>query len=203
MSQEGFVQTGEASYYAEEFHGKTTANGERYSMWAMTAAHLTLPFNSLVRVTHLGNGKSVIVRINDAGPFKDDRIIDLTKAAAAKLGMMKSGTAPVRIEVVGRAESPAGDHVSRNEFYKVDVTPSTLRGFGIQVGSFTQVEALIRRLNELERKQVGTIYVQFATTGGRDVHRLVIGSFDTRDAAVLHLASLRKKGVAGFVFQVR
>jgi rare lipoprotein A len=92
---------GIASYYADEFNGLTTANGETYDMNALTAAHRTLPFNTRVRVTNLENGKSVVVRINDRGPFKGDRVIDLSLAAAKAIGMIQQGTAPVTIDVVG------------------------------------------------------------------------------------------------------
>ncbi len=91
---------GIASYYAEEFHGRTTANGETYDMNALTAAHRTLPFNSKVRVTNRENGKSVVVRINDRGPFKGDRIIDLSLAAAKAIGLIAHGTAPVSLDVL-------------------------------------------------------------------------------------------------------
>ncbi len=91
---------GVASYYAEEFDGRKTANGETYDMNALTAAHRTLPFNSKVRVTNRENGKSVLVRINDRGPFKGDRVIDLSLAAAKAIGMIHHGTASVTIDVV-------------------------------------------------------------------------------------------------------
>ena len=92
--------SGIASYYAEEFDGRQTANGEVYDMHAMTAAHRTLPFNTTVKVTHLQTGESVIVRINDRGPFKDDRVIDLSLGAARKIGLIAKGTGPVRLEVL-------------------------------------------------------------------------------------------------------
>ncbi|RPH35140.1 septal ring lytic transglycosylase RlpA family protein [bacterium] len=91
---------GIASYYADEFHGRKTANGETYNMNALTAAHRTLPFNSRVRVTNRENGKSVVVRINDRGPFKGNRVIDLSLAAAKAVGMIAHGTAPVTIDVI-------------------------------------------------------------------------------------------------------
>jgi rare lipoprotein A len=91
---------GIASYYADEFHGRTTANGETYDMNALTAAHKTLPFNTRVRVTNHENGKSVVVRINDRGPFKGDRIIDLSLAAAKAIDMIQHGTAAVTIDVM-------------------------------------------------------------------------------------------------------
>lgn len=98
-----FVQTGRASWYGPGFHGKKTSNGERYNMHAMTAAHPTLPIPSYVRVTNLDNKKSVIVRINDRGPFHGKRIIDLSKAAASRLGFVKKGTAKVRIKVLDKS----------------------------------------------------------------------------------------------------
>jgi len=91
---------GMASYYADEFNGRTTSNGETYDMLALTAAHRTLPFNTKVKVTNLDNGRSVVVRINDRGPFKDDRVIDLSLAAARQLAMIGNGTAPVSLEIV-------------------------------------------------------------------------------------------------------
>ncbi len=91
---------GIASYYAHDFHGKKTANGEQFDMHAMTAAHRSYPFNTKIRVTNENNGKSCVVRVNDRGPFKLDRIIDLSLGAAEKLGMTSSGTAPVTLEVI-------------------------------------------------------------------------------------------------------
>lgn len=93
-------EEGVASYYAEEFNGRKTSNGETYDMNQMTAAHRTLPFNSHVRVINTSTGKSVVVRINDRGPFKDNRIIDLSLAAAKTLELIGSGTANVRLEVI-------------------------------------------------------------------------------------------------------
>jgi len=91
---------GIASYYADDFNGKKTANGETYDMYKMTAAHRSLPFNTKVRVTNLDNKRSIVVRINDRGPFKLERIIDLSVAAATQLGMKGTGTAKVKLEVV-------------------------------------------------------------------------------------------------------
>ncbi|HMD14730.1 MAG TPA: septal ring lytic transglycosylase RlpA family protein [Bacteroidota bacterium] len=101
------VEEGVASYYADEFNGRITSNGEKYDMNQLTAAHRTLPFNSRVRVTNTDNGQSVIVRINDRGPFKDDRIIDLSLAAAKAISLITAGTAHVRLEVIERGESPS------------------------------------------------------------------------------------------------
>ena len=94
------TEEGVASYYAHEFNGRKTANGETYDMNKMTAAHQTLPFNSMVRVTNQSNGKTVMVRINDRGPFKDNRIIDLSLAGAKAIDLIGPGTASVRLEVI-------------------------------------------------------------------------------------------------------
>ena len=92
---------GSASWYGGKFHGRTTANGERFDMNALTAAHKTLPFGTKVRVTNEANGKSVVVRINDRGPYAGRRIIDLSRAAAGKVGMMQSGVAKVKLDILG------------------------------------------------------------------------------------------------------
>ncbi len=95
-----WVQEGLASWYGPGFQGKRTASGERFNMHQYTAAHRTLPFGTRVRVTHLRTGRSVVVRINDRGPWKRGRIIDLSYAAARAIGLIRDGVAPVRIEVV-------------------------------------------------------------------------------------------------------
>lgn len=100
-AETGEIIEGKASYYAEDFHGRKTSNGETYDMYKMTAAHKELPFNTLVRVTNLNNHRSVVVRINDRGPFKPGRIIDLSKGAAQKLQMINDGVIPVKLEILG------------------------------------------------------------------------------------------------------
>jgi rare lipoprotein A len=97
----GWEQTGEASWYGEPYHGRRTSNGERYDMHRLTAAHPSLPFGTRVRVTNLDNGRSVEVRINDRGPFKRGRIVDVSFAAARSLGAVGPGVIPVRLRVVG------------------------------------------------------------------------------------------------------
>lgn len=99
-------EEGIASYYSEEFHGRKTSNGETFDMNKLTAAHKTLPFNSVVRVTNRDNGKSVVVRINDRGPFVDERIIDLSLAGARAIGIVGTGTAPVILEVLEFGPEP-------------------------------------------------------------------------------------------------
>ena len=123
-SGDGFVEEGIASWYGSDFHGKTTANGERYDMYSMTAAHKILPFNTQVKVTNLQNGKSIVVRVNDRGPFVADRVIDLTHTGATKIGMMGPGTARVRVETVGAVPAIKNGDIMGN--------------FYVQVGAFSR-----------------------------------------------------------------
>jgi rare lipoprotein A len=94
------TQKGEASFYADAFHGRKTASGEHFDMHGMTAAHRKLPFGTRVRVTNLNNGRQVVVRINDRGPYAGGRVIDVSHAAARKLDMMGAGVVPVKVEVL-------------------------------------------------------------------------------------------------------
>lgn len=96
----GFIQYGKASYYGEEFHGRKTASGEIFNKWDYTCAHKKLPFDTRIKVTNLKNQRTVIVRVNDRGPFVKGRIIDLSFAAAKKIGMIKDGVVKVKIEVL-------------------------------------------------------------------------------------------------------
>ena len=98
-----YDRTGTASWYGDDFHGRLTSNGEVFDMHKISAAHPTLPLPSLVRVTNLDNGRSVVLRVNDRGPFVHDRIIDLSRAAADRLGFRLKGTANVRVTYVGPA----------------------------------------------------------------------------------------------------
>lgn len=111
-SSRGYRERGIASWYGTQFHGRTTSNGETYNMFAMTAAHKTLPLPTYVKVTNLRNKKSVVVKVNDRGPFHDNRIIDLSYAAAAKLGMLGKGTAQVEVESVDPRDN--GNHRRRS-----------------------------------------------------------------------------------------
>lgn len=96
----GAVTTGQASYYSDKLHGNTTANGEKYDKRAMTCAHKTYPFGTMLKVTNTTNGKSVTLRVNDRGPFKAGRIVDVSGAAAEKLDMKTAGVVNVKVEVV-------------------------------------------------------------------------------------------------------
>jgi rare lipoprotein A len=107
-----YDRVGVASYYADDFHGRRTANGEVFDMWALSAAHPTLPMPSLVYVTNLHNGRTLLLRVNDRGPYVNDRVIDVSKAAARYLGFETQGTARVRVRYAGQAPLTGDD---RNE----------------------------------------------------------------------------------------
>ncbi|MFW6131178.1 MAG: septal ring lytic transglycosylase RlpA family protein [Candidatus Aminicenantaceae bacterium] len=132
---EGNIQTGLASWYGPDFHGKETSNKEIYDMYDMTAAHKTLPFDTYVMVTNTINGKSVTVRINDRGPFVKDRIIDLSFAAAKLLDMIKPGVVPVKIEVLKKS-SPK----------------KSSQNFSVQVGAFIYKDNALKLKNKLSKK---------------------------------------------------
>lgn len=136
-SAHGFVEEGIASWYGPGFHGKATASGETYNQYAMTAAHKILPLGTTVRITHLDSGKSALVRINDRGPFVDNRVIDLSRAAATRLDMMGKGTARVRVQSIG-------------EVPKATASGSVKGNYFIQVGSFGQKENAQKLARTLE-----------------------------------------------------
>jgi rare lipoprotein A len=154
----GFSETGVASWYGPGFHGKTTANGERYNQNAMTAAHKLLPFNTSIRVTNLANGRSTVVRINDRGPFVADRVIDLSHKAAENLDMIRTGTARVRLEALDGNKpvlAPDGDMPGR---------------FFVQIGAFA--------VRDNARKLTAT--VRRSGFSGRIVHNRDTGLYYVR-----------------------
>jgi rare lipoprotein A len=139
----GQTLEGQASWYGPGFHGRLTANGERYNMYAMTAAHKTLPFGTFVEVTLLSSGRKVVVRINDRGPFADDRIIDLSKAAAERIGLIKEGVSQVQVRIIKEEDPPKTEE-------RTDQDPSEP-----QVDQYIQIGAYGTRENALERARAG------------------------------------------------
>lgn len=138
----GFVQEGLASWYGKDFHGRPTASGEIYDMYADTVAHKTLPLGTYLRVSNLDNGRSLLVRVNDRGPFVKRRIIDLSYGVAKKLEVLEAGVAPVRIEALGK--DVLGDY----DFER--------GSFAIQVGAFLQKDNARRLSNRLGDCQIIT-----------------------------------------------
>ena len=160
----GNVQKGIASWYGSEFHGKPTSNREIYNMHAMTAAHKTLPFGTYVKVTNLNNGRSVVVRINDRGPFVKGRIIDLSYAAAKKLGMSGSGVAPVKIQVLKRF-SPK----------------KSSQKLSVQVGSFN-LKKNAKILKEKLQKKYRNVYISKLKTPSQTYYRVRIKARSMKSA---------------------
>ena len=153
---QSFRQRGMASWYGKRFHGKRTASGEPYDMYAMTAAHPTLPIPSYARVTHVGNGRSVVVRINDRGPFHAGRIIDLSYVAAYKLGYIAAGSALVEVQsiVPGATADAAAVYVQLGAFASRDNAESLRARVEHALESPSASAELLRR-DELWRVQVG------------------------------------------------
>ncbi|MBW1713090.1 MAG: septal ring lytic transglycosylase RlpA family protein [Deltaproteobacteria bacterium] len=190
-SARGYRAEGLASWYGRRFHGRKTASGERYDMYALTAAHRTLPLGTQVKVTNLKNGRTCLVRINDRGPFVRGRIIDLSYKAAQKLAVVGPGTAPVRVEAVGQPAGPG--RVSPPPVFKMGP-------FTIQVGAF-MVKANAQRLaQKLSRRYASRAFVVSFDDGKRLFYRVRIFSLADRRAAEAKLALLARDGFGdGFV----
>jgi rare lipoprotein A len=169
-SASGYRKRGVASWYGEKFHGRRTSSGEPYDMYAMTAAHKTLPLPAYVRVTSLENGRSVVVRVNDRGPFIDNRLIDLSYAAATKLGMIGSGTAMVQVEVIDPAAPAAASRVTV-------APPVPDDSVYVQAGAFRSrqnADALAGRIRR-EAPGVPAVFVVEDEVAGRPIYRVRIG----------------------------
>jgi rare lipoprotein A len=170
----GFTQSGVASWYGRDFHGKKTSNGEVYNMNVMTAAHKTLPLGVYVKVYNRDNGREAVVRVNDRGPFVKGRIIDLSYAAAKKLGVDIAGTAPVRIEALGYSTGGAGE-------FKEPATYDN-GNFTVQVGAFKEY-ANAERLSGEMKKLFGFSDVRMTNVNGDIFYRVYAGKYTSLNAA--------------------
>ncbi|MFO7843990.1 MAG: septal ring lytic transglycosylase RlpA family protein [Bacteroidales bacterium] len=182
-----FIQTGQASFYADKFEGRKTANGEIYYHIRKTAAHPDLPFGSVVKVTHLDNNKFVVVRINDRGPFVANRIIDLSKSAAEELGFVDQGLASVKIELIASTdELPDGKEQQaekKSEYYSLDVKKASPSGKGVQIGSFSRNENVFRIVERLKDKYNQPVFLEIAEKERQKLYRVVIGNFSSENDA--------------------
>jgi len=184
----GFRQEGLASWYGRQFHGKPTANGETYDMYAMTAAHPTLPIPSYARVTRKATGQSVIVRVNDRGPFHSVRVIDLSYAAAAKLDLIAPGTAMVIVEAISHdqiransASPPAQTTASPSPPTQQKTEPQAdIRQIFLQFGAFSIADNAYRLANRINPSVQQTATVRRGSDG---LHRVLLGPYPSRDAA--------------------
>lgn len=195
---------GKASYYHDKFNGRKTANGEQFNNNALTAAHNTLPFNTLVRVTNLKNNLSVDVRINDRGPFAKNRIIDLTRAAANRLDMIQSGVADVKIEVLASDyDSVSVNQLNTNTLYQVQISKVKKPGYGIQVASYSNLQNLLDDLAGLEENFTGKLMFHTYVNESNTLYRLIIGPFETNEEALLFLEKLKALGKEGLVIDLK
>jgi rare lipoprotein A len=170
----GFVQTGIASWYGQDFHGKKTSNGETYDMHAMTAAHKTLPLGVYVRVQNRENGREAVVRVNDRGPFVKGRVIDLSYSAAKALGVDIAGTAPVRIEALGYGGSSVDQYKALDNYDTGNYT--------VQIGSFKEYGNALRLSGEM-KKLVGFSEIRLTNIHGEIFHRVYAGKYTSLSAA--------------------
>jgi rare lipoprotein A len=179
------LQAGIASWYGPNFHGKLTANGESYNMDDFTAAHKTLPFNTIVRVTNRENGKEVDVRINDRGPYVGDRVIDLSRRAADEIDMIVSGTAEVEIWLLEEGDMPVTGSNS-----------SSIETFTVQLSSFDSMQGANAEFQKIRGSEVVPVNV-----GNRTVYRLYYGEYRTKRDAERAMRELGRRGYNGFVKQ--
>ncbi len=182
----GVVGSGIASWYGPDFHGNLTANGERYDMNELTAAHRTLPFNTVVQVENLENNKSVVVRINDRGPYVGNRIIDLSRRAAEEIDMISSGTASVRLLLIEEGDRPVTvQNISSRET------------FTVQIASFERETDAREKAKSIRGAEVVPV-----TIAGQKVYRVYYGSYRNIDAAHRARRQLADRGIQGFVKQM-
>lgn len=169
----GFREQGVASWYGREFHGRRTSSGEPYDMYALTAAHRTLPLPTLARVTNLATGKSIVLRINDRGPFKKERVLDLSYAAARELGILNAGTGLVEIEAIEDASAPvaatAGSASSAPSVY-------------LQVGAFAEQHNAENLRLRLQSQGIANVVIRHDDTKERVLYRVRIGPVANAEA---------------------
>ncbi|MGK0673094.1 MAG: septal ring lytic transglycosylase RlpA family protein [Halothiobacillaceae bacterium] len=187
----GYRETGIASWYGPGFHGKRTSTGEEYDMYAMTAAHKTLRIPSYVEVTNLQNGRRVVVRVNDRGPFHDNRIIDLSYAAAQKLGMVGAGTALVEVRHVDVDQMPPQEHAPVQLATPV---PEWGRNVFLQVGAFSDAANAERLRLLLAAARIERVNVARRPDGLHRVRIGPLGSVEQVDELARQLDAL---GVSG------
>ena len=200
FAQAGYIEEGMASYYAASFEGLRTASGEKYSRSAYTAAHRTLPFGTQVKVTHLRTGKVAIVRVNDRGPHRPGRIIDLSEAAARELGILAEGVARVRVEVIESPKPPPEPPKASPFFDPEGRSLSKVAPYSLQIGAFTEIEnaiAVARNARSEIKKE--SIFLWKVTVRGKPLYRVLVGQYKARKEAETRRNTLRQEGWQVFV----
>lgn len=200
-SSRGFTERGIASWYGRKFHGRRTSNGEVYDMYSMSAAHKHLPIPTYVEVTNLENGRRVLVRVNDRGPFHENRIIDLSYAAASRIGMLGKGTALVEIRAVepGGPPAPASTRLAQAPAAAAPASgpavPRTPRIY-LQAGAFSSSGNAERLRRQLEQGLARSVRVIPATIGSDAMHRVQVGPLASVDIADQVSTQLHRLGIA-------
>jgi rare lipoprotein A len=177
-----FRQSGIGSWYGRRFHGSPTSSGERYDMYAMTAAHPTLPIPSYVRVTNPANGRSVVVRVNDRGPFHANRIIDLSYAAAWKLGYIEAGSARVEVESMVPGAPVAIPELTTVAAPVPDAKVAAVADVRVQLGAFSSRDAAENFRNHMQ-KDLGSLADLLQIVPGGGMFRLQLGPYRTQEEA--------------------
>ena len=175
-TEAGYSQRGIASWYGEKFHGHKTSNGEIFSMYEVSAAHKSLPIPSFLKVTNLDNNRSIVVRVNDRGPFHGDRIIDLSYAAALKLGYAHRGTTRVQLDAVIVNEPIANqDQSASKEVLEILSSPEMF----LQVGAFSDIKSAESVSNKLRKMTSRPVFIRSIKNSKNDIlHRVRIGPVD-------------------------
>ncbi len=190
-----FVERGIASWYGKKFHGKRTSSGEKYDMYAMTAAHTQLPLPTYVQVTNLKNGKKVIVRVNDRGPFHNNRIIDLSYSAASKLGIVRQGTGLVEVRALNEWNYRNGQKDRKTAGTSTKQAANLEPKIFVQVGAFSARDNANRLLRRLDGLNLGAVTVSPVTKERKTLHRVRIGPLSTVRLADKVIAELYNMGM--------
>ncbi len=194
-SSQGYRTRGVASWYGKKFHGHRTSSGETYNMYAMTAAHKELPLPTWVRVTHLGNGRSVVVKVNDRGPFHDNRLIDLSWAAAKKLGITGTGTGVVEIEAIDP------EHYQQAQQSPIKPEKKSAQTTPLQYHLYLQAGAFISRNNaqQLQHQLQSALQIhniRSIYSADKQLYRVRIGPLANIDEADQLAEKISQRGLA-------
>lgn len=191
---QGYLERGVASWYGSKFNGRATSSGEIYDICSFSAAHKTLPLPSFARVTNLDNGRSVIVRVNDRGPFHAGRLLDLSYAAAVRLGVDRTGTAQVEVRALTAPEQTAGISSSTAVLPPASMTAAVSdRKNIVQVGSFAKKDNARQVAQQLKNAGIADVDLDHADVNGRDVWRVRVGPVKAQRLSAL-LGNIRALG---------
>lgn len=206
-------EEGLASFYPDKFQGSSTASGEAYDKDLNTTAHKEYPFGTILRITRLDNGKSVIVRVNDRGPYYRNRVVDLSKKAANTIGLVQSGTAMVKVEVVSKPDelnktlSKAKKTVSKSETVDVNdpkkdsygmfkvTSERVTKGYGVQIGVYSDYKNVLKQVAILNENRIFNVVVSIEkSSSSKDIYKIFSGPYIKLEDASASKSALRKKG---------